>query len=42
MYQGGNTALTFAAYDGHTATVTLLLDKGASIDHTDEVKPLPE
>ena len=42
MYQIGNTALMFAAATGHAALVTLLLDKGASIDSADKVKSLSE
>ena len=36
--QSGWTALTEAGSNGHTSTVALLLEKGASVDHADQVK----
>ena len=36
--QGGGTALIGAAKNGHTSTVELLLKKGASVDHAEEVR----
>ena len=38
MNQDGETALTWAAQKGHAATVTLLLDRGASIDVANKVE----
>ena len=38
--QGGRTAVHFAAYNGHTETVKLLLDRGANVDATDEVNEM--
>jgi ankyrin repeat protein len=35
--QGGNTALTFAALNGHNATVGMLLNRGAALDVRDKV-----
>lgn len=35
--QLGGTALQYAAGEGHTAVVTVLLDRGANIDSTDNV-----
>ena len=39
-YQDGYTALMFAAYKGHAAVVSLLLEEGASIDRFNKVKSL--
>ena len=36
--QMGKTALIWAAREGHTSTVGLLLEKGASVDQADEVR----
>ena len=36
--QGGAMALIVAARYGHTSTVALLLEKGASVDQADEVR----
>ena len=36
--QGGQTALFGAARGGHTSTVSLLLEKGASVDQANEVR----
>jgi len=36
--QSGLTALMFAAYEGETATATLLIKKGADIQAKDEVR----
>ena len=36
LHQNGWTALTNAARGGHTETVTLLLDRGADINHKDD------
>ena len=36
--QLGWTALICAAWNGHTSTVALLLEKGASVDQADEVR----
>ena len=36
--QDGATALIMAARNGHTSTVALLMEKGASVDHAIEVK----
>ena len=35
--QDGRTAIWIAAHNGHTSTVELLLEKGASVDHADKV-----
>ena len=40
MNQNGDTALTWAAFSGHEAMVTLLLDRGANIDTVDKVRTL--
>ena len=37
LHQDGETALIHAADGGHTETVTLLLDRGADINHKDNV-----
>ena len=37
LHQDGKTALIHAAYGGHAETVTLLLDRGADINHKDNV-----
>ena len=37
LHQYGETAFTSAACGGHTETVTLLLDRGADINHKDDV-----
>ena len=37
LHQDGDTALTYAARGGHTETVTSLLDRGADINHKDDV-----
>ena len=36
--QHSATALICAAENGHTSTVALLLEKGASVDHVNKVK----
>ena len=36
--QGGCTALIVAAENGHTSTVALLLEKGASVDQAEQVR----
>ena len=37
LHQYGKTALIQAADGGHTEIVTLLLDRGADINHKDDV-----
>ena len=37
LHQNGKTALCHAAGGGRTETVTLLLDRGADINHKDKV-----
>ena len=37
LHQYGDTALHWAAFGGHTETVTLLLDRGADINDKDDV-----
>ena len=39
-YKDGSTALHLAAYNGHLAVVTLLLEAGASINAKDNVSTL--
>ena len=41
MNQDGDTALSRAARKKNAGMVTLLLDRGATIDHTDKVERLP-
>ena len=41
MNQDGDTALSRAARKKNAGMVTLLLDRGATIDHTDKVDALP-
>ena len=41
MNQNGSTALKWAASGGDITIVTLLLDRGASIDLADKVNALP-
>ena len=36
LHQDGETALTSAAHEGHTETVTLLLDRGADINQEND------
>ena len=38
--QDGSTALHYAASRGHTAVVTVLLDRGADITATDKVSDI--
>ena len=40
MKQNGDTALMWAAWSGHEAMVTPLLDRGASINLSDKVETL--